>query len=399
MYFFVTKSKLIMSTTFVARGTCEAYSFGDPTTNSILSNPKRITLPSRFKSPIKKVVVLDDYLTFFLLYNGQVLVCGNHEEENSYCDFRETNDMREYKQTKALPICDMYRCSQAIMFWGSDNQIYIVGSDPYEQYGELKQVQSRSKLKIMEKFSDKSLYHVTQIAPAFSFTIVVTNHREIYILGQYFWVLSTKNEPQTLDTKSDIVQVSAGYFHVSILTADGEVWVGGENTDTFKRGDTSLKNNKFYNLNKLNNMKEKYCYVLAVGDLSVFASRSRNIYLAGFDTEYYEKTTQIPNTGLRQLKINIHTNIRNIFWSNLKLVISTEDKLLIPSAFEYNEGIDEEISYNSKSVLSGEYNMYACQANKEIFYQGEQATSYWIQKHFRNKLNSYYDLEFLFIDN
>jgi hypothetical protein len=380
-------------------GDCTEYSLGDPTNNHI-QFPTRITLPSGFTSPIKTIVVANNSCTFFLLHNGQVLICGYHEY---YCDENETNEIREYQQTKDISICDIVSGTGirgTIVFLGNDNQVYISASFDYGQFGEVVRVDSYPKLVRMERFADRSKHHVTHIAIACCSSIFVICSKYIYFFGKYFfcpYMLSNEfqGKPYSLPTDSKIVQVSAEYLHANILTEDGEVWVAGKNNDTYLRGDTRMKTGKFYNLNKLNNMNEKYVSILATFEGSIFATKSRKIYLAGI-IHGGEEPTQIPNTGLRQLNIDISSNIRNIFYSFVRCVVSTEDRLLIPFGL-YSDGMSNEVLY-SISGMSYEYNMYACLGNKEIFYQGKEMEGYWIQKHFHNKLVNYYDIEFLFSD-
>jgi hypothetical protein len=341
--------------------------------------------PKLSSSPIKKVIIQNSNVTFFLLQNGKVLVSGH---DNSIID------LREYEQTKDLIICDMFSNDQSCIFLGYDNQMYICGSVHYtiETTGIKK---GNLPLRMLTLLSDKTKYYVTHIALAATCILVVTDCDEVHVLGQPQWFY---RKPQTLETSSKIAQITAGYYHAAILTSDGEAWVCGENNQHYKRGDVSMVAKKFFNLNQANGMNEKYVYVLASGEISVFATATRKIYIAGFDLNITSLTTSVPNTGLRLLNYDFHSNIRNIFVSLLRFIISTDDKLLICGS-NYNSlpstnGF-QEISYNNYG-LSCEFNMYTGNEANEIYYLGKQSASYWIQRHFYQMRTNLFDIEFIF---
>jgi alpha-tubulin suppressor-like RCC1 family protein len=160
-----------------------------------------------------------------------------------------------------------------------NNELFALGNNHYQQMGtELpNQLLIATKLPLTCLRSDEIVTHFTC---AFSFSVVVTNARYIYILGQD-WITSAGNmHGLTLDTDDPIETVSAGSFHTVILTRSGKAYSGGESSSKTDRGVVKSMNRDFGPMHSLRNqqvniLKARNDYTVAItssGEVHVFGA-------------------------------------------------------------------------------------------------------------------------------
>ena len=231
-------------------------------------------------SPIKTILQTSTK-SLILLESGQVLEFG-----------KDAIDL--YTPLKGKVVSKML-VGESFLFITECGELYFLGHTNYDRFGKMPENYYGydpigMKLRNIREGSwtpQCPSERITCAACCYSSSLIITDDKNIYLLGQSFWFVPEDQASTTssfrLPTDEDyrIVSASGGYFHASLLLSSGDVWVAGENDELFKLGVTLPGAQTFYNLAKCNNLNEKFVVAESAINHSVFATESRAIYLSG----------------------------------------------------------------------------------------------------------------------
>jgi alpha-tubulin suppressor-like RCC1 family protein len=349
------------------------------------NTPTRIALPIPSYTRIKKIVYAYD-CPYILLYSGKVWSVSN-------------GDASVYEPTSQLNVKDIIRSEGAVAFVTVDGQCYYNGANSYEKFGPYSDPNSKLNCVINAEWSpeDKS-EKITQVGCCFSSTVIVTNNKKLYILGQFFWFMPRSgnhnfSRPVYLPIANhdyEIVTMCGAYFHAVALLSNGEVWVGGENSSNYKLGVANSGSQTWYNLNECNQLKEKFTIAECGINFSVFVTESKNVYVSG--DAFSQDNVQVTTT-LSKIRFSPRTAVVSVCMTYDTVIVTTRDGIYsnkdLTNQTDENHSTINEINYD---IMTHEYNKVAYLSGTEVFYKGFIPDYMIIAKQFRKGIFGFEDV-------
>ncbi|KAL0481865.1 hypothetical protein AKO1_011301 [Acrasis kona] len=184
----------------------------------------------------------------------------------------------------------------------SNEQLFFYGSNSYGQFGHLSTKSYISEVACLpNEILNSKREVVTHMANCFSFNIIVTDHVNIYLLGQN-WIFPQQrfddnqfyrsyNAPTIPSDR--IIKVEGGSFHCLILTQKGKVLSGGDTLNNKLCRQNSKPNDGF----KFIDLKEEIIDICCGPRSSIVMTVSNQVYYYGSSTTMKLCTNNIDMFG------------------------------------------------------------------------------------------------------